>query len=104
MRVSDRERTPAQGVVYLVDDAEGMTGPGGEPFWGHWESRDVPPRLVEVGAWQTASEAVLWGRQRAAIVLIRVGNPPRYYSAGIEDPAGEQIPRWEDPAEAVDVH
>lgn len=66
-------------------------------FQAHWESeREGRPVLVEQGPeFDSAEEAITWGRRRAPIVLIRVGPPPQtYYSAGERDPAGEQLPRW----------
>jgi len=84
---------PGHGVVYLADDSEG-TGADGGPFWGHWEtSPPDPPALLEDGTWGTADEAIAWGRTRARVVFVRVGSPPRYYSAGDLHP-DPSLPTW----------
>lgn len=57
--------------------------------------------LLEGGpGWPTAELAVAWGRERADVVLIRIGVPGTYYSAGDSEPTDEQLPRW-DPSVAI---
>ena len=54
-----------------------------------------PPALIEEGpGWPTADMAIAWGRQRADIVLIRIGVPGTYYSAGDIDPVGDHPLHW----------
>jgi len=46
-------------------------------------------------SWATVDEAIAWGRTRAPIVLVRIGNT--HYSAGdvhAEDDEDEPLPLW----------
>ena len=93
---------PPPGVVggWVVYGPSGQTtewAPNGR-FRARWESeRHGRPVLMEEGPeFDSAEEAIAWGRRRAPVVLIRIGPPPRtYYSAGESDPAGESLPRWD---------
>jgi hypothetical protein len=87
MEESDRRK----GVVYIsqwLDDAMQPV----DWFILHWEDPNATPAVFyEQGpGFSTADEAIRWGRERARVVLIRVGPSPQvYYSAG-DDPAGER--------------
>ena len=81
------------GVVFLAevvdfDDPDPAT-PG---FYGHWELIDPPTFLERGPGWASAEAAIDWGRSRADIVLIRIGLPGTYYSAG--DRRDESLPEW----------
>ena len=53
------------------------------------------PEQLENGAWWSAEDAVAWGRSHAEIVVIRIGDPPKFYSAGAREPeASPPLPRW----------
>jgi hypothetical protein len=81
------------GIVFIAEDVGDAPDPG-FLFTGHWESLE-PPRLLESGpGWASADAAIEWGRARADIVLIRIGMPGRYYSAGQRQPRGEPLPEW----------
>jgi hypothetical protein len=84
------------GIVYIAEEAPDEGVPSLAPrFRGHWEALD-PPRLIEAGpGWETADSAITWGRSRADVVLIRIGMPGTYYSAGEEPPPREEpLPIW----------
>jgi hypothetical protein len=83
-----------KGVVFISEDpwAEEFDSPR---FTGHWEaSEGGSNELVENGpGWDSPEDAIAWGRQRAPIVLIRVGPfPQRYFSAGVQQPPGQTLP------------
>jgi hypothetical protein len=89
------------GIVYLAEEVPDEGASSLTPrFRGHWESMD-PPRLLETGpGWETAGSAIIWGRARAEVVLIRIGMPGTSYSAGDERPPGEEhLPTWPPNAE-----
>ena len=86
------------GIVYLAQRLEGW--PGEPEFYGHWEV-DAPDEgpMLEGPGWSTAEEAIAWGRERAPVVIIRVGRQPwqQHYSAGdvfpdLEPPRGGLLP------------
>lgn len=84
------------GIVYISEEAPDEGASSRTPrFRGHWESVD-PPGLLEAGpGWETADSAIAWGRARADVVLIRIGMPGTYYSAGEERPPREEhMPTW----------
>jgi hypothetical protein len=60
-------------------------------FSGYLDRGDRP---VEEFQDRSAEEAIAWGRERAAVVLIRTGESD-YYSAGEHNP--EQLPTWPPP-------
>jgi hypothetical protein len=76
------------GIVYLAEDD------GADPrFGGYWDN-GVPPAMLEQGpGWTNAASAVAWGRERAPVVLIRLGHD-RSFSAGDRQPLGEHLPEW----------
>jgi hypothetical protein len=50
--------------------------------------------MLEQGpGWTNAASAVAWGRERAPVVLIRLGLD-RSFSAGDRQPLGEHLPEW----------
>jgi hypothetical protein len=81
-----------QGVVYLAHRSV-WTGPHGEPWSGYWERSD-PPGVLGEGSWDSADAAVAWGRDRCDVVIVRLGTPPRLFSAGSRQPDGEELPAW----------
>ena len=81
-----------RGIVYVAEDPE-----GDPPFTGYWENGQPPAMLENGPGWTDAQEAVAWGRQRAAVVLIRLW-PDRYFSAGEQPSRGEVLPAWPDEA------
>jgi hypothetical protein len=82
------------GVVYIAEIVPDNPDPHGARFRGHWERQDSP-RMIEKGPeWPSADLAIAWGRERCDVVLIRIGEPGIYYSAGDIDPLGTPLPRW----------
>jgi hypothetical protein len=85
---------PKSGVVYIAQRLEGW--PGDTEFYGHWEVEgpDTGP-MVEGPGWDTAEDAITWGRERAPTVIIRVGRQPwqQHYSAGDVFPELLEPPR-----------
>ena len=88
------------GIVYIAEEVESDADGGWRAtgrYAGHWETGvEGAHKMLEWGpGWTDASDAIRWGRERAPLVLIRVGDPPRtYYSAGDRDPEDTQMPRW----------
>jgi hypothetical protein len=80
------------GIVYVAENPEADPS-----FRGYWENGDPPAMLEDGPGWTSAGEAVIWGRQRALVVLIRLW-PDRYFSAGDRQPRGEVLPAWSDEA------
>jgi hypothetical protein len=84
MEESDRRK----GTVYIsqwLDDAMQPV----DWFILHWEDPNATPAVFyeEGPGFSTADEAIWWGRERARVVLIRVGPSPQvYYSAGDDSP------------------
>jgi hypothetical protein len=79
---------PRKGVVYISQELDDAMRPV-DWFNLHWENPHVrPPTFYEEGPrFSTAEEAIQWGRERARVVLIRVGPLPQvYYSAGDDPP------------------
>jgi hypothetical protein len=62
-------------------------------FSAHWESDSEPFEFEEGPEGVGAEEAITWGRSRADVVLIRVGEGG-YVSAGSQQPADEILPEW----------
>jgi hypothetical protein len=89
-------RCRLRSVVFIAEDP--WAGEDDSPrFYGHWEAAEVGSNeLLEQGpGWDDADEAIAWGRERASIVLIRVGPmPQRYFSAGLEQPPDQTLPQW----------
>lgn len=84
------------GIVYLAEDAfDDVTDPPAPAFYGHWELVDPPTFLEQGPGWASAEEAIAWGRARADIVLIRIGMPGTYYTAG--NRRDESLPEWPPP-------
>ena len=63
-------RSDFSGVAYI----EQVTGfiPRAFPIEGHWELPGLDHVAEDGPGWQTASEAVSWGRKRAPAVWLRV--------------------------------
>ena len=81
-------------IAYIAETSLESRAVGDPTFAGHIEGR-TPPRLLEEGpGWETAGAAIAWARQRARVVLVRIGIPGTYYSAGVDDPAEDSPPRW----------
>lgn len=79
-----------RGIVYIAEELRDVAVPGPTRFYGHWESQD-PNTLLEQGpGWDEIEDAVTWGRERAPVVLLRLGEtePQVHYSAGDEEPRG----------------
>jgi hypothetical protein len=83
------------GIVYIAQDAPDLVDHRAPRFIGHWEATD-PPRLLEAGPSSSdVEDAIAWGRARAEVILVRIGMPGVYYSAGEAQPArGERLPEW----------
>jgi hypothetical protein len=92
-------------VVY-ISSADDVGSPGRSyselgRWRGHVESYQ-DDQYREVGksgrgndCWDTVEEAIVWARERASIVLVRIGNT--HYSAGAtraEDDENEPLPVW----------
>jgi hypothetical protein len=82
------------GTVWIAEDFDPeefgfLTG----LFSAHWEGpnddNEPGPQSVPV------EEALAWGRGKADVVLIRAGESG-YHSAGVAQPAGRELPEWED--------
>lgn len=87
--------TKYQDAIAFIAEATDEVASGGPQFVGHIEGL-TPPRLLEQGpGWDTPESAVVWARERAPTVRIRLGIPGTYFSAGIDDPPGDPLPRWE---------
>lgn len=84
-----------KGIVYIAEDGDKERLPRSPRFHGHWESVE-PPALLESGpGWANVELAIVWGRERADVVLVRLGVPGTYYSAGYRQPQqGEPLPEW----------
>jgi hypothetical protein len=83
MAGSDRRK----GVVYISQHLDDELRPI-DWFNAHWEDPHLQPAVFyeDSPGFATADQAIQWGRARARVVLIRVGQPPVYYSAGDEPP------------------
>jgi hypothetical protein len=74
------------GVVYIAQRV--LEFESSTEFYGHWEPAES--ETIESGpGWDDPESAIAWGRERAPVVLIRIGQPPQqHYSAGETFPAG----------------
>ena len=93
---------PLHGVVFIADDPLPLHQGRPPGVHCHWEGeRDGQPVFLEHGpAEASLDEAIAWGRERAPLVLVRLGGS-RYFSAGAEDPQDEELPRWPPSAEGL---
>jgi len=67
-----------------------MIEPYGAAFWVSWQNDHALEDAVVTGA----DAAVRWGRERTAVVMIRLGHiEASYFSAGDEHPA-KDVPEW----------
>ncbi len=70
-----------------------------EGTWSRRGSEDVE------AAWETAEDAVQWGRTRAPYVVVQTSSPAQAWSAGELDPKpaayGAVLPRWPSQTETV---
>lgn len=83
-------RTDATVYIAEIEDFDDWSILTGR-FTAHVESDDdLYEEIEEV----SADEAIAWGRERAAVVLIRTGESD-YYSAGAENP--HDLPEWPPP-------
>lgn len=84
-----------RGVVFIAPvDRVPATGEMVSPaarFYGHWEAENGGG-IIELGPqgdnewWDGAEEAIAWGRARAPVVMIRLGNrEDTYFTAGDVD-------------------
>jgi hypothetical protein len=73
-----------------------MVDPHDSLFWVSWQDWDDATRrgqLLESTDVRGADAAIAWGRERATVVLIRLGHSgDTYFSAG-ENPA-PSVPSW----------
>lgn len=84
-------------IAYIAEASPHGLAAGDPPFGGHIEGR-APARLIEDGpGWDSVTDAIVWARERARIVLVRIGLPRTYYSAGIDDLPEVSPPRWPAP-------
>ena len=91
---------PQRGIVFIAQqlDMDDTMEPL-DLFTAHWEDPfETPPVPLEDGPeFSAAEEAIQWGRERARVVLIRVGPLPQvYYSAG-DDPPESHEPETVEP-------
>jgi hypothetical protein len=69
-------------------------------FIGYWETDDAEPSVLEQAPPLVDSEAALmWARERAPVVLIRMADSD-YFSAGECVPAWEPTMKWWTESEA----
>jgi hypothetical protein len=90
-RAMGRSETPSARTAWIAEDLdrrEAMMLTG--RFSGYIETGD---EVVESFDDLSADEAIAWGRERAAFVLIRTGDGD-YHSAGDLNPDPERFPRW----------
>lgn len=80
-----------RGIVFIAEDDDGIGLLSGL-FSAHWEP-DGPDGLEDGPQAVSAEEAIAWGRTRADVVLIRVGEEG-YRSAGVRQPASGNLPEW----------
>jgi hypothetical protein len=93
------ERSRA-GIVFLAETVfDDVTDPSAPAFYGHWELVDPPTFLERGPGWASPEGAIEWGRARADIVLIRIGMPGTYYSAGSQ--RDESLSEWPPPHQAA---
>jgi hypothetical protein len=95
-------RMERRGTVY-IGDSSGLP----PRYDGYWEAGDYfnpddgPHGVLEYGdEWDDANAAVEWGRSRATVVIVRIGDV--HYSAGevlALDEADEPLPAWPPPAD-----
>lgn len=87
--------------MYIAEDVDQERLPQGSRFVGHWESVG-PPALLESGpGWANVELAIAWGRERSDVVLVRLGAPGTYYSAGDGEPLnGAPLLKWPPATEA----
>jgi hypothetical protein len=70
------------GVVFLVHRSAGSGPESDDRAWsGYWERVDPPGMLAE-GEWDSAADAIAWGRERTDEIVLRVDLPGRQYFAG----------------------
>ena len=80
-------------VVFIAQRLSDFEGES--EFYGHCEVEDRgATTMIEGPGWQTADEAVAWGRKVAPTVIIRIGPRPgqQHYSAGEVFPDSSQAP------------
>lgn len=86
-------------IAFLAQALADEMEDGGCAYYGQVERLRIDGgQLVETGpGWDSAEDAVAWGRVRADVVLIRLGaSPPQaYFSAGKREPSGPPLSRWE---------
>lgn len=96
-----------RGVVFIapVDLAPAngeMVSPAAR-FYGHWEAAggggiiELGPQGDDGDWWEGAEDAIAWARQRAPVVVIRLGSrDDTYFSAGEVDvvDAGRPMKKW----------
>jgi hypothetical protein len=64
-------------------------------FSAHWQTGDRTPHdFMDGPRGVPAEQAIAWGRDRADVVRIRVGEDGFYYSAGRRQPSAEELPKW----------
>jgi hypothetical protein len=88
------------GIVYIAEELSDAVVPGPTRFYGHWEADDRGGVLEQGPGWEDVEAAIEWGRARAPVVILRLGEaaPQTHYSAGEQDPEGLPPPggiaRW----------
>jgi hypothetical protein len=85
-----------RGTVYIAPSGDVPTGrmvdPDTSSFWVSWQDEGLDD-VIESDDIVGAEAAIAWGRERADVVVIRLGHTDdTYFSAGdITDPSG---PSW----------
>lgn len=82
------------GRVYIGEDFDDEFGFLSGRFSAHWESDTEPVRFEEGPKGASVEEAIAWGRRRADVVLIQLGDEGLYRSAGVQQPEGDEVGVW----------
>lgn len=82
-----------RGIVWLSEDEDDRDwGVFTGRISGYWDTGgDAPAEELADGS---VDEAITWGRARAPVVLIRLGDDGFYYSAGERNPQPSEYPPW----------
>lgn len=88
------------GTVFVgedFDDVDPLVWSG--RFSAHWEAEDGR-EFVDGPQGVSLDEAIAWGRSRADVVLVRLGDSEVHHSAGTRQPRGdgEELPVWPESA------
>jgi hypothetical protein len=93
-----------QGIVYIAEELDDAAVRGPTRYYGHWEAENRGGVLEQGPGWDDVEEAIVWGRARAPVVLLRLGTqaPQTHFSAGHKEPEGIPPPGGLRPWPALD--